>query len=395
MSYPPNPQYPGQPQQPPGGYQQQGYPQGYPGNPPQQAPPGYGPPPQQGYGPPAQPGYGPPAPMGYEQGGYGPPEPNWSAMAEGADTSTGGDYEVGWWPAHAISCEYGLTRKQDKYCWTPVFQFDGGPNNSRKMTTTLAIVERLNDGTDAGGLTAKLYRQVGALGVPVGEKFGQPGVTPFWQLGWTGEQVAGLIAQTGAPVEIQVYYDKDWGNYKIGGIRTPRTAGGQRVAGPPVQAQQAPAPAASYGPPQVPPHPAQAMPPQQGYGPPQQAPAPMQAPPPGPPQYQAGPPPQGAPQQWQPGQPPPQQVPNPGQAGLGQFTPEGQGWQPGMPPPQQPGQPPAAPPQQYAAPQQPAAGPPAQAPGPMQPPPHGYPPQQGQPMPGQQQPGVAPPPWKQ
>jgi|SRR5262252_739738 len=375
MSYPPNPQYPGQP----GGYPQQGPPQGYPaGPPPQQQPPYYQGAPQQA-GPPAPQGYGPPAPAGYgppgAPGAYGPAEPNWQAMSDVADTSTGGDYEVGWWPAHAITCEYGLTKKQDKYCWTPVFQFDGGPNNGRKMTTTMAISERKNDGSENPGGTAKLYRQCAALGVPVGEKFGQPGVTPFWQMGWTGEQVASVIAQTGAPVEIEVYYDKDWGNYKIGGIRTPRGAGGQRLAAPPMQAQAAPAPQGSYGPPMQAPQPAQA------------APAPMQAPPPGPPAYQQGPPPQGAPQQvppqqWQPGQGIPPQNP------MSEFQ-QGTTWNPEQ------GQPGAAPPQQYAPPQQPPAGPPQQVPGPM--PGNGYP-QQGQPpMQGQQPPqgGVAPPPWKQ
>jgi len=388
MTYPGQPQYPGQ--QPQQGYPPQQPQQGYP----QQAPPQqYGPPQPGSYGPPAPGGYGPPVPQGYDQGGYGPAEPNWQAMADTADTSTGGDYEPGWWLAHAISCEYGLTRKQDKYCWTPVFQFDGGPNNGRKMTTTLAISERKNDGTDNPGGNAKLYRQIGALGAPVGEKFGQQGVTPFWQMGWTGEQVAGVIQQAGAPVEIQVYYDKDWGNYKIGGIRSPRSATGHAMAPP--MAQQAPQGSMPPGqaPPQQAPAPAmggyQPGPPAQGYGPPQQAPAPVQAPPPGPPQYQAGPPPQGAPQQvppqqWQPGQAPPQQ---PG-TGMQEFAP-GTTWNPG-----QPG---AAPPQQYAAPQQPPAGPPQQAPMPMQPGPgNGYP-QQGPPQqPGQpQQGGVQQPPWKQ
>jgi len=381
MTYPPNPQYPGQQPQ---GYPQQGPPPGYGPNPPQQQPPYYqgapqqGPPAPAGYGPPAPAGYGPP--QGYDQGGYGPPEPNWQAMADGADTSTGGDYEPGWWPAHAITCEYGLTRKQDKYCWTPVFQFDGGPNNGRKMTTTLSISETLNDGSSASGLTAKLYRQVGALGVPVGEKFGQPGVTPFWQMGWTGEQVAGVIAQTGAPVEIQVYYDKDWGNFKIGGIRTARNAQGRAVAGPPMQAQAGPpAPGMQQGPPMQAPQPAQAAP--QGYpgqpaqAPPQQYAAPQPA--------AAGPP----PQQWQPGQGgiPPQ---NP----MAEFQP-GTTWNPGQPGPQQ-GPPPQAP-QGYPQQAPPQAGPPAQAPGPMQPP-NGYPPQQGQPQPGQPPQGSVPPsPWRQ
>jgi hypothetical protein len=313
-------------------------------------------------------------------------------MYDNADTSTGGDYETGWHPAHAEQCEYGLTQRQDKYAWTPVFRFDSGPNAGKQMTTTMAISEFKNDGEVNTGGTAKLYRQLGALGVPVGEKFGDPPGSPsFWQLGWTGEQVAAFMVSNPAPVQIQVYYDDKWGNFKVGGIRRMRGPGGAPVQAPQAP-QQAPAPAmGGYQP--GPPAPGYAVPgqppaPAQGY-PPQQAPAPAQGYQQAPPQYQAGPPPQGAPQPvqppqgqgWQPAQAAPPQQGIPPQHPMSEFQP-GTTWNPAgqqAPPPQQ-----AAPP----------GAPPQQAPAPM--PPNGMPPQQGQ-VPGQppQQGGVAPPPWKQ
>ena len=368
----------------------------------QQPPPGYGPAPQQGYGPqqgapPPPPGYGqpqagPPGPQGYGQapGAYGPPQPNWQAMYDNADTSTGGDYETGWHPAHAEQSDYGLTSKQDKFAWTVVFRFDTGPNAGKQMTTTMAISEYKNDGGVNTGGTAKLYRQLGAMGVPVGEKFGgQPGSPAFWNLGWTGEQVAAYMVSNPSPVSIQVYFDEKWQNYKIGNIRALRGPGGVPAAPP----QQAPA---AHG---GPPAPGGGLPPQQAPAPAQAAPGPAYGPSGfAPPQAPGGPAAYSPQAAAQGGMPPPQApgYPPPGPA---PQAPQPPAWQPQQGPPGagtgttwNPGQPGAAPPQQYAAPQQPPAGPPQQAPYPQQPPANGAP--QGQQVPGQQA-GPPPPPWRQ
>jgi hypothetical protein len=299
-------------------------------------------------------------------------------MYETADNSRGGSYTTGWQPARLTGCEWGLTRNQDKYAWTSVFTL-AGPDSGREITTTMAVSQYTNAGEPNTGGTAKLYRQIGALGAPVGEKFGGPAGSPgFWDLGWTGEQVAAFMVQQGVPVEVNITYDEKWENFKIKDIRAARAPAAPPQQAPAQQApaQQAPAPAmGGYQP----------GPPAQGYGPPQQAPAPAQAPQGYPPQ-QAPQGPYGAPPGTFPGQvspgptapapgaPPmtPQGFPapagNPGQPGMGQFTPQGQAQQ--------------APPQQ--------AGPPQQAPYPAQPP-NGAPPQGAQ-APGQQAPPQAP--WR-
>ena len=238
--------YPPQPPQGQYGPPQQGY-----GPPPTQAPQGYGPPqqqgygapqPQPGYGPPPQQGYGPPPQQGGAPGGYGPAAPDWRGMYETADNSRGGSYTTGWQPARLTGCEWGLTRNQDKYAWTSVFTL-AGPDNGREITTTMAVSQYTNAGEPNTGGTAKLYRQIGALGAPVGEKFGGPAGSPgFWDLGWTGEQVAAYMVQAAVPVEVKITYDEKWENFKVGDIRAARAP-----AAPP---QQAPAPQGQpqYGP---------------------------------------------------------------------------------------------------------------------------------------------------
>jgi len=286
-------------------------------------------------------------------------------MYDNADASAGGGtYAEGWSPAHVTACEYGLTRNQDKYAWQVTFGFDGGADAGRSIKSTQAISPFQNNGEPNPGGTARLYKDLGKLGIPVGEKFGgAAGSQGFWQLGWTGEQVAAYMVQAAVPVDIKVEYDEKFGGYSVGLIR-PRRAG---------------APAAPPAPQQAP----QAASPQPGYGPPQQAPAPAQAAP----QYSYGSPPQTTQAPVPPGYQPPGAPPGVGQGippqnPVSEFQ-QGTTWNPG--------QPAAAPPQQYAPPQQPAAGPPAQAPGPM--PPNGYP-QQGQPAAQPQQGQAPPPPWR-
>lgn len=357
MGYP-NPQQPYQ-QGPPPGYGPQQGPPGYG----QQQPQGY--PPQQGYGPPAGPGYqqGPPVPpggYGYQQGG-GTAQPNWDQMYEGGDPNAGTGGKVfaeGWWPATVAEASYGLTRNGDKYAWTVKFTLASGPDAGSPITTTMAISEYKKDGSPNPAGIGILFRQLGSMGIPVGDKFGgQPGSQPYWRMGWTGDHVAQALV--GHPADIQIKTDPEYGNSKVNAIRAPRQPG-QAPGG----AQQAPQPA-----PQQPPM-APAMggyqggPVAQGYAQP------------GPQGVQGGQPVMPQPYQAQAGPPA-------AQPGTAEFTP-GQTWNPAQQ---------AGPPQ--AAPQQAQQGPP------QQPPWNGAGPPQ-QPAAGQapgQQPGMggAPqaPPWQQ
>jgi len=372
VGYPPQ-QYPPAGQ---GGYPpQQQAPPGYQQGPPQYAPQQY----QQGYPPQQQQGYGP-----AQQQGYGPPggQNLWQQAYDLGDAS-GASYVEGWWPAEVVENAYGTTQAGDKEAWKTRFKFaPGTPNEGKIISTTLSMSLKQNDGQDNTKGLAALFRKLRAMGVPVGEKYGDPaGSQPFWNAdpatgrpAMSFEQAAPMVI--GRHVEVEVVYDADWGNSKVRGIRMQRGQAGApaQQAGPPVQQQQQ---GAYPGGPAGPPMPGYAQQPPQPVGG-QMAYNPVgtgqQPPPPG--YGQAGPP----AQQWQ-GQ---QQVPgHPG--GMGEFAPQ-----------QQPGQP-AAPPQQqqYAAPQQPAAGPPAQQMPPPQPPAPGQynGQQQGQPA---DQGGAPPiPPWAQ
>jgi hypothetical protein len=200
---------------------------------------------------------------------------------------------------------------------------------------------------------AALFRRLTALGIPCGEKWGDPpGTRPWWHYAADRRQAAALAIQQAVaqprPVQIKIS-DSDYG-FRVDDIR-------------PASAQQAPA--GSYGPP----------------GPPAPQPGPQ-----GPPPYGGVPQPaQGPPQgQWGPA----------GEPGTGQFTPQGQAQQPWA------GQPPQQGPPQPGYQQNPQAWngvPPGQAPsGYDQPPPQQAvpqgPPQQG-PQPGPGGPGT--PPWLQ
>lgn len=339
---PPQGGYGQQPQQPQQGGYQQGPPPGYGQQPPQ----GY----QQGYQ--QQPGYG--APQG--QGGY-----DFGALYGQADMSRN-LLEPDRYPAVVESAEWGRTKDGTKGAWTIVFRTTaaglknhmGQPNS--KLTMTRSVSQTKQDGSPNPQGLGIMYRQLGALGIPI------PPAQPFWELGWSPEQVA--QAMVGKPCVIQVVNDdyNDQTRSKVADIQPP-------VAGQPLQVPQG----QQQGPP-----PQQSPYTQQGYA---QAPQPWQQPqqvqqqgPPqdayGNPQYQAGGPQQGSYgiPQAQPGQQGQQpQVPGyaqpaqPGQGGTGQFTQQGQAVQPGTIPghgyPQQ-GPPPNGYPQQPQQ-QGPADGAPA------------------------------------
>lgn len=374
--------YPNDPNQ---GQQYQGGYQGQQG--------GYGPPPGQqgGYAQGGQQGYAPGPPQDQGQG-YGPPPGAWGAPNPGgedfgamfgkADMSSN-LIEKGRYPGVVESSEYDKTKSGDKNAWTIVFRTTGGmapsyggPGAGTKLTMTLSVNPVKKDGTENNQGLGIMFRQLGAMGVPI------PPAQPFWALGWTPQQAA--QAMVGRPVMLSVIQDEYEGvtRNKVRDIQPP-------VPGQPTQVPQgqqgAPAPfggAQGYGPPQG----QQGPPPgQQGYG--QQAP-PNQGPP------QQGPPPNQQP--WgQPsyGQQPPQQDYSQQQGPPAQGPPQGQGFATGgyIGPNQGQQGPPQG--QGYQGQQ----GPPQQAPGYQQGPPNGYQGQQGQaqgPPPGHGD-APAPPPWAQ
>jgi hypothetical protein len=326
MGYP-NPQYP--PQQPgygpPPGYPPQGPPQGYPPQgPPQQYPP------QQQYAPQ---GYGPPPQQGYGQPPAGGAEVNWEKWYNEADNTGGGGYTPGWWPAVVEANEYGFTKAGDKRAFQVKVKFTAGPNAGRSMANTQAISEYTNDNQPNTGGMGALFRRLAAMGIPVGDRFGDPPGTQPWFRTMTGEQAAAL--SVGRPLEVEVIEDTAYGNQKIRGMRRAAAAAGQ------------PGPYAAPAPPQGAPGGPQAP---QPYGYAQQAaPAPQGMAPgaPGTGQFT----PAGAAQQGYPQQAPPQQAPQPAQGYPPQAPPNGYPQQapaqaapaPG-PQPQAPGQAPGQPP---------------------------------------------------
>jgi hypothetical protein len=278
---------------------------------------------------------------------------------------------------------------------------------------TMSINPTKTDGTPNDKGLGIMFRQLGAMGVPV------PPDQPFWTMGWTEENVAQAIV--GKPVLLRVINDAYDGTprSKVGDIKVahpgaPTTV--QQVQQAPVQQQAAMPPGygGGYGQGQVT---MQPYPPQQPYNgayAQQQAPQGPTAPGPWQNAQQPAYPPQQPPQQV-PGAPAWAQPPQPGQGGVGEFTSQGQSYQgyAGQQPPQQGQNPyPPQPPQQGAYPPAPAQGyqgsaagqapgAPAQAgydqapPAQFQPP-NGQPPQQAQPPQQQpQQPQGAPelPPW--
>ena len=325
-----------QPPQGPYGQQQPGY-----GQAPQ---PGYQQQPQQGYQQQQQ-GYQQGPPPGYQQGppqGYAPAGQamgggsgyDFGAMYGQADMSTGLRMEEDSYPAVVEDAEWGRTKDGTKGSWTIVFRTTapglkkGQHQAGAKLTMTLSVNPIKTNGDPNPQGLGIMYRQLGAMGVPI------PPAQPFWELGWSPEQVAQAIK--GAPVTLVVKDDEYDGvtRSKVKDIR-PATPGAPTTV--PQGGQQAPQP---YMQPQQPAQAPQQAP--QGSPYVQQAPQPWQQPQ-GAPQAQQGPPPgyQQAPQQAPPQQGPPQynqqqppyaQQPYPGQGGTGQFTGQGQAIQPGTHP---------------------------------------------------------------
>lgn len=350
-------------QPPQGGYPQQGYGQ--------QAPQPYGQPQQGGYSQGPPPGFGGP-PAGAGGGGY-----DFGQLYGTADMSAN-LVPADRYPAVVEDAEWGRTKDGTKGAWTIVFRTTApGLKKSQgtagsKFTMTLSVNPTKQDGTPNPQGMGIMFRQLGALGVPI------PPAQPFWELGWTPDQVA--QAMKGRPCTIQLIEDEYDGvtRNKVRDIQPP-TPGAPTA--PPQQAQQQ---AAGAGYPQN-----FAQPPQgQPYGG-QQAPQPWNAPQ-GQDAYgnqwhgqQQGGPPPGYGQQPQQGVPGYAQPAQPGQPGMGQFTPQGQAVQPGT----HPGH-------DQMAQQGPPQGYPQQGPPPGQ---NGYPaqPQGQQQGPPQQGDTPAPPPWAQ
>lgn len=367
MGYPGQQQPPwSQPQQPqpgPGGYPPGG---GYTGQPPQGgqygAPPGYGP---QGYGQPPQQGYGQP-------GG----EPNWGQMYEQGEVRAGGMplEPTGKFPMVIAESEYGPHFKDGtKWGWKLKAQFTEGPHAGKVLSHNMAISEYKDDGTPNTVGMGILFRELAILGVPVGDKYGDPpGTVPFFAQQGGGYAAAQIMV--GKPFTAELYND-DYGA-KIKNLRPVRPGHGA-----PAQPQQGQQAQQQFS------YPAQGAPqgyPQSGGGP--QAPQPWQA----------------AQTQAAPGQTPP--TPQAGApatqgGGTGEFHPQTT-WNPAGPMapsgagPAATGSTPAAVPNAAGPqPNQPPwgqNGAPAQNQAPAGPPPQGPP--QGQPQPGM---GGAPeaPPW--
>lgn len=321
-----------QPQGPWGGGYQQGPPQGQGG---QQAPQPYSQQPygQQGYAPPQGGGFG--GPPGGGGGGY-----DFGQLYGQADMSSGMRMEEDRYPSVVEGSEWGRTKDGTKGQWTIVFRTtapglkksQGQPGAKLTMTLSVNPVKTNGDPNPQG--LGIMYRQLGVLGIPI------PPAQPFWELGWSPEQVA--QAMTGRPCTLVVKDDEYDGvtRSKIRDIQPPTP--GAPVTLP--QSQQGPAGAVPggqwYGPGGQPQGNYQQ--PLQGY---QQAPAPWQPPqqPPqqGPAMDQYGntyPPPPQQPQGYGQQHPSQQGVPGyaqpaqPGQGGNAQFTPQGQAIQPGTHP---------------------------------------------------------------
>lgn len=340
---------PYQQSQPPWGQQPQ---QGYPQQPYQQGPPpGYGPPPgapQGTYGPPQQPyqqqgpqGYGPPPQQGYGQQSA---EPDWGRAYETGEARTGGMMlePEGKFPAVVTESEYGPHFAEGtKWGWIIKVQFTDGPHAGKSLTHRMAISEYKNDGTPNTAGIGILFKELATLGVPVGEKYGDPaGTVPFFAAQGGGHAAAQIMV--GKPFLAEVKNDDYGAKIRIRALRPGQ--GGHQAP------QTGAAPGQGYSPmPQQGP----GAPPQQGQ---QQFAYPQQP--------QQGPTP---PQPWQNAQ---QAQPQP-QGGTAEFTQQGTS---------NPAQPPWQQQNGAAAPQQAPAGPPPQGP-----------PQQ------QAQPGQAPgaPPWAQ
>ena len=133
-----------------------------------------------------------------------------------ADTTAGTLIEKGNYDAVVERASWGMTSGGDKGRWEIKFRITTGPYAAVPLTTTLTVSPAKNDGTVNSAGLGIMFRQLGALGVPV------PPNQPFWQLGWTEEQVAAYMQ--GRPALISVVQDEYDGvtRNKVRDIREPR-----------------------------------------------------------------------------------------------------------------------------------------------------------------------------
>lgn len=265
-----------------------------------------------------------------------------------ADHSGAKPLDPGTYDAVVESAEYGRTKDGTKGAWTIKFRVTTGEKAGSPITMTMSINPSKSDGTPNPQGMGIMFRQLHAMGVPVGPPVGPPEEVPFWQLGWNEPNVAQAI--TGRPVQLRVGSDSSYDGTpraKVADIREPRPGAPTQVqqapqvaqqpaAMPPAYGQQAmqggfsPMQQPNYGQPQQPGmQPTQ--PQQQPYGG-QQAPAPWQQQVAGHPGYEQPQQPQ-QPWQQQPNQVPPAQFQPPQQQGYQQAPPTqpAYGGQPGNP----------------------------------------------------------------
>src|ERR1700735_2466374 len=148
MTYPPQGGYPQQPQQP--------YPA--PGQPYAPQPAAYGNPyaPQQNYAP--QSAFAP-------QGGGGH---NFADLYGQADHSAGSvNYPKGLYDAVVDSNEFGQTKDGTKGRWELKFKITTCDYAGRGITMTLSVSPTKNDGSSNAQGMGIMFRQLGAMGVPV------------------------------------------------------------------------------------------------------------------------------------------------------------------------------------------------------------------------------------
>jgi hypothetical protein len=359
MNQPYNPQYG---QQPPPGYgqPQQGY-QQQPQQQYQQGPPaGYGAP--QGYGQ-AQQTYAPQGAGVGSSAGY-----DFRALYGEADHTAGQIYDAGTYDAVVEANDFGRTKGKDKDCWVIKTRLYGPQGPRGILTGQITISPNKNDGSRNTGGMGGMFRELHAIGTPVGPPHGPAGEQPWWDLGWDEHRVAANSIGRPCQVEVSVSEWPEGSGQKRNRIERylparPGFVPGQQAA---QQPGYVPGPVggmtpqyAQQGPPQGPPQPVQGQPtpgqqaaqqtamahgwmPQQG--PPQGQPPPQQGQAPGAPPWQPGQqfaqPPgqapsqqqqqyQGPPQGYDPSLPPHAQPATQGQGGMAQFTPQGQAIQPG------------------------------------------------------------------
>lgn len=141
---------------------------------------------------------------------------DFNALYGQADMTAGMVIDAGSYDAVVESSEWGNTKSGDKGAWTIKFRITTGQHAGVPLTMTMSVSPTKQDGTVNSAGLGIMYRQLGALGVPV------PPNQPFWAMGWSEENVA--QAMTGRPCLIRVIQDEYDGrmNNKVRGIEPAR-----------------------------------------------------------------------------------------------------------------------------------------------------------------------------